>query len=363
MISQSLSDDADAMTTATKPDTAGTEPARDAARAEWLRLDAIDVAYPAASGERRVLEALSLRLDAGEIACLLGASGCGKTTVLRAIAGFEPVRAGRIVLQGQEIANGGGGMPPEQRRIGMMFQDYALFPHLDVANNIGFGLSALSKPTRAARVAEMLELIGLSDRSRAYPHELSGGQQQRVALARALAPAPALILLDEPFSNLDTDTRGRLVEDTRALLKAAGATALLVTHDQVEAFAIADRIGVMAEGRILQWGTPVELYARPVDRRVAGFIGGGDWLRAATLGLAGDDDIRLRPGQLQVDPEGSLLATLQSAAFQGPGYRGLVRFEGGETAEIELGADDAQRIGRPLRLSVSADGELLRYPC
>lgn len=359
-------DDADAMTTAAmpdaKPDSAGTERARDAASDELLRLDAIDVVYPTASGDRRVLEALSLRLVAGDIGCLLGASGCGKTTVLRAIAGFEPVRAGRIVLQGREIANSGGGIPPEQRRIGMMFQDYALFPHLDVASNIGFGLSALSKPVRAARIAEMLRLIGLSDRSRAYPHELSGGQQQRVALARALAPAPALILLDEPFSNLDTDTRGRLVEDTRAMLKAAGATALLVTHDQAEAFAIADRIGVMTEGRILQWGTPADLYACPTDRRVAGFIGRGDWLRAATLGLSGDDDIRLRPGQLRVDPEGALVATLESAAFLGPGYRGLVRFDGGETAEIDLDAVDAHRIGRPLRLSLSADGQLLRYP-
>jgi iron(III) transport system ATP-binding protein len=363
------------MTNPTALDPMTAHPMSETSAVERLHLDAIDVAYPAvgASAARRVVEALSLRLAVGEIGCLLGASGCGKTTVLRAIAGFEPLRAGRIVLDGREIAVGGGGLPPEQRRIGMMFQDYALFPHLDVAGNIGFGLGGMpgassgmsSKRARAARVAEMLALVGLSDRMHAYPHELSGGQQQRIALARALAPAPALLLLDEPFSNLDGDTRGRLVEDTRALLKTAGATALVVTHDQSEAFAIADRIGLMVDGRILQWDTPAGLYRRPADRRVAGFIGRGDWLRAATLGLAdaADDEIRLRPGQLRPDPHGPIHAVLESAAFRGPGYTGRVRFDSGERAEVDLDAADAARVGQALRLRLSPDdGLLLRFP-
>jgi iron(III) transport system ATP-binding protein len=326
-----------------------------------LRLDAITVGYPAggaAGGQRRVVEALSLRLDSGEIGCLLGASGCGKTTVLRAIAGFEPLLAGRISLQGRGIANAGGhGLPPEQRRVGMMFQDYALFPHLDAAANVGFGLRALTKPARTSRVAEMLSLVGLADRARAYPHQLSGGQQQRIALARALAPSPALLMLDEPFSNLDGDIRGRLAEETRILLKATGATALMVTHDQIEAFTMADRVGVMAEGRILQWDTPAGLYLRPVDRRVAGFIGRGDWVRSETLGLGVGADVRVRPGQLVLDPEGPLSAMLESSSFRGPHCAGRLRFDSGDIIEIAVDAAVAAtvQIGQRLRLRVIGD--------
>jgi iron(III) transport system ATP-binding protein len=328
----------------------------------WLRLDAVEVAYPVAGGLRRAVDDVSLRLAAGEIGCLLGASGCGKTTLLRAIAGFEPLRAGRIVLREEEISGAQGGLPPERRRIGMMFQDYALFPHLCAADNIAFGLGALTRPARAERIARMLALVGLTDRAGSYPHELSGGQQQRIALARALAPEPALLLLDEPFSNLDSDTRRRLVEDTRALLKSTGATALMVTHDQTEAFAIADRIGVMVEGRILQWDTPAGLYAQPADRRVAGFIGDGDWLRSESLGLTPGFDVRLRPGQLWVDPQGPLSARLESVTFRGPHYAGRLRFASGETAAIELDAAAASGIGQAVRLGLSDAGELLRFP-
>lgn len=325
-----------------------------------LHLEAVTVAHAGARGARPTIDGLSMRLDRGEIGCLLGASGCGKTTVLRAIAGFEPLRGGRISLDGRVIASVGAGLPPEARRIGMMFQDYALFPHLDVAANVAFGLRALPRAVRTARARELLALVGLADRAAAYPHELSGGQQQRVALARALAPAPLLVLLDEPFSNLDVEIRGRLAEDTRSLLKAAGATALLVVHDQEEAFAMADRIGVMADGRILQWDAPEALYARPDDRRVAGFIGRGDWLRSETLGLEAGADLRLRPGQLLPDAGGPLSAVLESARFRGPYYVGRVRFETGEVMEIELDAAAASRIGEPLRLRLA--GEPLRFP-
>src|SRR5690606_11406226 len=203
---------------------------------------------------------------------LLGASGCGKTTVLRAIAGFEPLRAGAIRLDGTVLSGGGVHVLPEKRRVGMMFQDYALFPHLTVGENVAFGLRRLPNAQRERRVAEMLELVGLKDAVDDYPHELSGGQQQRVALARALAPAPDLLLLDEPFSNLDVDTRERLAFEVRDILKSTGHTAILVTHNQAEAFAIADRIGVMSAGRIVQWDTPYNLHHHPVDGFVADFI-------------------------------------------------------------------------------------------
>ncbi len=335
------------------------EPIQTAAATPLLHLEEVTVAYAGTADARPTIDGLSLRLARGEIGCLLGASGCGKTTVLRAIAGFEPLRGGRIRLDGREIAAAGVGLPPEARRIGMMFQDYALFPHLNAAANVAFGLRALPRAARTARATELLALVGLADRAAAYPHELSGGQQQRVALARALAPEPLLVLLDEPFSNLDVEIRGRLAEDTRDLLKAAGATALLVVHDQAEAFAMADRIGVMADGRILQWDAPEALYARPGDRRVAGFIGRGDWLRSETLGMGEGADLRLRPGQLLADTDGPLSAVLESARFRGPHYMGRVRFETGEVAEIELDAA-ATRIGQPLRLRLV--GEPLRFP-
>src|SRR5690606_29069503 len=196
------------------------------AQAPMLELRGIRVAYPAPGGPRVVVDGLSLALGRGAIGCLLGPSGCGKTTVLRAIAGFEPVQAGSVVLDGAVLSSPGTTVPPERRGIGMMFQDYALFPHLDVAGNVGFGLSRRSRRGRAARVAEVLALVGLSDRADAWPHELSGGQQQRVALARALAPSPSLLLLDEPFSNLDVDTREHLAAELRTILRATGTTAL-----------------------------------------------------------------------------------------------------------------------------------------
>ncbi len=240
--------------------------------APLLELNSISLAYDTPAGPRAVVERLSLSLARGDIGCLLGASGCGKSTVLRAIAGFEPLRDGAIVLDGAVLSTPAGEVPPERRRVGMMFQDYALFPHLSVQDNVGFGLRREARAARRARVAQMLELVGLAEAARAYPHELSGGQQQRVALARALAPAPELLLLDEPFSNLDVDTRERLAFELRDILKATGHTAILVTHNQAEAFAIADRIGVMRDGAIAQWDTPYRLHHHPADAFVADFV-------------------------------------------------------------------------------------------
>ena len=218
-----------------------------------LQLDDVRLAYEGADGLHTVVEGFSLSLDAGRIGCLLGPSGCGKTTVLRAIAGFEPLRAGRIRLGERLLSSATVHLPPEERRVGMMFQEYALFPHLTAAQNVGFGLRRLPQPEQRARVAEMLALVGLAESGGRYPHELSGGQQQRIALARALAPSPALLLLDEPFSNLDAATRERLTVEVREILKAAGQTAVLVTHNEAEAQAMADHIGLMHNGRLTRW--------------------------------------------------------------------------------------------------------------
>lgn len=257
-----------------------------------LQLDQISYSHQ----QHKVVDRLSLELKAGAIGCLLGPSGCGKTTVLRCIAGFEHVSGGSIYVENKLVGSNAFHVPAEQRRIGMVFQDYALFPHLTVEANIAFGLRAASADTRRARVAELLATVGLAGQDRKYPHELSGGQQQRVALARALAPRPRLLLLDEPFSNLDVDLRERLALEVRDILRAEGTTAILVTHDQHEAFALADQIGVMHEGRIQQWDTPYNLYHRPHNRFVADFVGQGVFLPGSVVG---PDLIRIEPGTLR----------------------------------------------------------------
>jgi iron(III) transport system ATP-binding protein len=246
-----------------------------------LEIQDLHHAYQGQTGEQESVRGLSFSLERGAIGCLLGPSGCGKTTVLRCIAGFERPSAGRILLNGTEVSSAQSSLPPEKRRIGMVFQEHALFPHLTAARNISFGIS--SEANSADRVRELAALTGITDLLEKYPHELSGGQQQRVALARALAPRPELLLLDEPFSNLDTGQRERLSHELRDIIKASGATAVLVTHDQFEAFAMADEIGVLHDGRIEQWDTAYNLYHRPVNRFVADFVGQGVFLPAKAL--------------------------------------------------------------------------------
>jgi len=236
-----------------------------------------------AYGSHVVVAEVSFALARGTIGCILGPSGCGKTTLLRGIAGFEPVTSGEIRINGEVVTRPGFELPPERRRIGMVFQDYALFPHLTVGDNIGFGLRKTLRPEREARVAELAELVGVAGAIAKYPHELSGGQQQRTALARALAPGPELLLLDEPFSNLDIELREKLSLEVREIIKTSGATAVLVTHDQHEAFAMADEIGILADGRVQQWDTAYNLYHRPVNRFVADFVGQGVFLPAKVL--------------------------------------------------------------------------------
>lgn len=352
-----------------------------------LQLNSVRQAY----GEQVVIHDLSLILEKGHIGCLLGPSGCGKTTALRCIAGFESVSAGEILLNGVCVSRADFFLPPEQRQIGMVFQDYALFPHLDVAANIGFGLHRLTRTECARRVAELLDVVQLTSVSKKYPHELSGGQQQRVALARALAPRPDLILLDEPFSNLDVSLRERLSLEVRDILKDQGITAILVTHDQAEAFAIADEIGVMYEGEIQQWDTAFNLYHRPANRFVANFIGQGVFLSGKIINdqkveielgiLKGEIpqpcmqecercgkgcmvDVLLRPDDIVHDDTSPLQATVMHKAFRGAeilytlslasGARVLSLVPShhnhviGEKIGIRLEADHVVAFGRPM---------------
>ncbi|HEY5602436.1 MAG TPA: ABC transporter ATP-binding protein, partial [Gammaproteobacteria bacterium] len=222
--------------------------------------------------QQTIVKDLSLHVNPGSLVCLLGPSGCGKTTVLRAIAGFEPIYRGMIRINGQEVSRPGYTVVPEKRQLGMVFQDYALFPHMTVLENVAFGLRNNTKNEQQRLAREMLSIVGMDDYGARYPHELSGGQQQRIALARALAPQPKAILLDEPFSNLDVELRKRLSSEVRNILKHRGITAIMVTHDQDEAFALGDNVGVMKDGHILQWDTPFNLYHEPADRFVADFI-------------------------------------------------------------------------------------------
>ncbi len=299
----------------------------------FLELTNLDIAYP----PRKVIREASLTMHCAGIGCLLGPSGCGKTTLLRAIAGFEPVQQGSIRLEGVELSRPGWTLPPEQRRIGLMFQDLALFPHLTIADNVAFGLRGWKRSERQARVTDLLRLVGLADFAKRYPHQLSGGQQQRVALARALAPRPRLLLLDEPFSSLDVTLREGLAHEVRSILLREGTGGLLVSHDQFEAFVFADEIGVLDEGRLRQWDTAYNLYHRPANRFIADFIGQGVLLagqvnaqgRVQTeLGevegtppagcIPGDDvEILVRPDDVVHDDTSPLQIEVTERAFRG----------------------------------------------
>ncbi len=293
-------------------------------------------------GGQVTVHGFDLSLVTGSICCLLGPSGCGKTTVLRCVAGFESLAGGSVRIGGVLMSGEGTHVPPESRRVGMVFQDYALFPHLDVLRNVGFGTRGTADDR--ARVDELIGLVGLGGMGSRFPHELSGGQQQRVALARALAPQPRLLLLDEPFSNLDVDLREQLASEVRAVLKSTGTTAVFVTHDQNEAFAIADEVAVMSRGRLEQIDTAYNLYHRPESRFVADFIGQGvfvkgtvvnDRLLSIELGdvmpvesiRAADDgssldagsevDVLLRPDDVVHDDCSGRRATVRHKAFRG----------------------------------------------
>ncbi|MDV6316891.1 ABC transporter ATP-binding protein [Idiomarina sp. HP20-50] len=299
-----------------------------------LNIDAVSIQL---SGNV-IVDNLSLSLEPGDIGCLLGPSGCGKTTLLRAIAGFTPVSEGKIQLHGKTVSSSRTQKPTEQRHVGMMFQDFSLFPHLTVADNIRFGINRLGKKQQDSRVDELLARIDLNGYQNRYPHELSGGQQQRVALARALAPKPKLMLLDEPFSSLDAELREVLTHDVRRLLKEEGITTLLVTHDQQEAFAMADKAGVMYSGQLLQWETPYALYHQPTHQLVADFIGRGVLLNGeikeqklhCSFGVIEHRQLinkpnmsvnfLVRPDDVLINNDSNMKATVVGCGFRGSHY-------------------------------------------
>jgi iron(III) transport system ATP-binding protein len=260
-----------------------------------LSLKQVTKSYPAQP--LPAVDHLSFGLERGEILALLGPSGCGKTTTLRLIAGFERPDAGVVEIGGKIMANGRMAVPPEQRGVGVVFQEYTLFPHLTVDENVLFGLRHLTVQERLQRRREILDMVGLGPLAQRYPHELSGGQQQRVALARALAPRPAVLLLDEPFSNLDADLRTQMLREVYAILRQLETTAVFVTHDHEEAFMVADRVGVLNSGRLEQLGCPEEIYRRPETRFVARFVGQANFLtgRVVRSGIVTDIGIFPRP--------------------------------------------------------------------
>ncbi len=341
----------------------------------FLELTDIDIAYP----PRKVIREASLTMLCAGIGCLLGASGCGKTTLLRAIAGFEPLQRGSIRLEGVELSRPGWTQPPERRRIGLMFQDLALFPHLTIADNVAFGLRDWPAGERWARVRDLLRLVGLAEYANRYPHQISGGQQQRVALARALAPRPRLLLLDEPFSSLDVTLREELAREVRAILLREGIGGLLVSHDQFEAFAFADEIGVLHEGRLLQWDNAYNLYHRPADRFVADFIGQGVLLpgqieeggRVSTelgaidgslpTGFAVGDavEILVRPDDVIHDDASALSAEVVERAFRGAEFLYTLKLPSGARLLCLASSHHNHALGQRIGIRLELDHRVM----
>jgi iron(III) transport system ATP-binding protein len=338
-----------------------------------LELRSVSCAY---EPSRPAVRDISFSAREGEILCLLGPSGCGKTTVLRAIAGFEPVRAGEIFLSGRLVSSSRETVPTEERRIGMVFQEYALFPHLRVAENIAFGLRHLSRTERGQRVQDMLQLTGLEGFDRRYPHELSGGQQQRVALSRALVQNPVVLLLDEPFSNLDPDMASRMRQDLHGLLRRMKITTILVTHDHEEAFAMADRIAVLNKGCLEQMDQPEVIYHMPSTPFVADFVGQADFIPGqiqegvvqTELGefpntLNKEEGARvvvmIRPDDIHLMPNKTAGSRIVARQFRGSENLYTVRLPSGQVLHSSEGSTTVFQEGTAVDLRVSATHTVL----
>ena len=349
----------------------------------FLSLESVSVRYARSQSGHAAVEGATLALSRGQIGVLVGPSGCGKTSLLRAVAGLEPCSAGRIVMDGHVLSEPQSRThwPPEARRIGMVFQDYALFPHLSVAQNVAFGVHHLPRGERRARVQQMLDLVGLGHAAKRAPHQLSGGQQQRIALARALAPQPQLLLLDEPFSSLDVDLRERLAQEVRVILKESATTALFVTHDQLEAFALGDAIGVMHKGRLEQWDDAYTLYHRPASRFVAQFIGHGvftpgrivaheggprvhtplgelsdmDECPLPSAFPGGECDVLLRADDIIHDDASAIKAQIERKAFRGSEFLLTLRLQSGERVLAHVPSHHDHAVGEWIGIRAAMD--------
>jgi thiamine transport system ATP-binding protein len=308
-----------------------------------LRLDGVDVRY----GDTVALDGVDLVVADGEIVSVLGPSGSGKSTLLRAIAGLEPLVRGRVAWDDHDLA----GVPPHRRQLGLMFQDHTLFPHRDVIGNVMFGLRMRNAPAAQAnaRARELLALVGLAGYEHRRVTELSGGEQQRVALARALAPAPRLLMLDEPLGSLDRALRERLMVELRDLFTRLGLTSLYVTHDHDEAFALADRVAVMYDGRIEQLGTPVEVWEHPAGEFVARFLGYN------VTDALGRGRVAVRPDSLRVEPQGPIAGVVTARTFRRDHFLLEVKVADGPPLEVAVTGDRIPAVGDPVRLAVDAD--------
>lgn len=342
-----------------------------------LSLSGVSLGY---NGEL-VVHDVTFSMQPGELGCLLGPSGCGKSTLLRAIAGFETISQGEISLKGDVVASREHHIPAEKRGVAMVFQDLALFPHLSIAQNIAFGIQSWSRSARQQRVDQLLTLVGLADFGERYPHELSGGQQQRIALARALAPKPLMLLLDEPFSSLDTELREELAEQVREILKAEQISALMVTHDQMEAFAMADKVAVMNSGRLHQYDCAFELYHEPKTRFVANFVGQGCFIDAQVLdahristglGILGSTtahgfsqgqqlDLLLRPDDVLHDDASEQIAKVLRKRFRGSHFLYSVQLTDGEVVYCHASSHHNHAIGEQIGV-VPAVEHLVLFP-
>ncbi len=340
-------------------------------KSPYLSVDQLSAAYQ----QQNVVNTVSFQLAEGELGCLLGPSGCGKTTILRAISGFQAINNGRISLAGKTISSPTSLVAPEQRNVGMVFQDHALFPHLNIAANVAFGLKKWPKAKRQHQVEKMLALVGMPDFLNAYPHEISGGQSQRVALARALAPEPTLLLMDEPFSNLDASLRESLGYEVRQLLKETGMTAIMVTHDQHDAFALGDKIGVINNGELNQWGSAFELYHAPSNRFVANFIGDGVFVKGEIVAADkvitafgeitgkmvnnGDTftevELLIRPDDVRYNPNGAIKGRITRKAFKGAETLYTLQTRDGDTLLSLVPSHDDFEIGDTINVDIDAD--------
>ncbi len=344
-----------------------------------LKLDVRDLSVNIQG--KRVLNNVSLQLEPGHIASVLGPSGCGKTTLLRALAGFQDISNGEIYVHKKLLSKAGYTITPEHRHIGMMFQDLALFPHLTVEQNIRFGLKSLSNEEQLKRTQQVLELTELQKEKKKHPHQLSGGQQQRIALARALAPKPEVLLLDEPFSSLDPDLREQVATEVRKILKHENVTAILVTHDQHEAFAMADEIAVMMDGHIAQWDTAYNIYHKPDTRFVADFVGLGSMVPAkivdeSTLETefgnikgefsrsfhAGEDvDLLVRPDDIPHDDSSPITALVEEKRFRGAEFLYKLRLESGNSVLCYAPSHHNHQIGVPIGIKLDLE-HLVVFP-